>query len=102
MKSTAQRVAALRKRMEIAGKSEVRGMFAPTKAHPEIKRVIRSVIAGSELKMKCAGLLLEQKDGYPLIDMSPSQMTRDEQIAYLSLLSDQVTATIAQLEHDSQ
>ena len=81
--------------------TEVRGIFASPKLHAQIKRLAKSAThVCSESKSKCVGVLLEEPDGYPLIDMSASRMTRIERIAFLEHLAAHVTSAIAQLEHD--
>lgn len=102
-KTTAQRKADERNRRQDQGLQEVRGIWAPPKLHAQAKRLIKSATqACSGSASKCVGLLIEEPDGYPVIDMSASLMNADEKIAYLQLLAEHITASIAQLEHDSR
>lgn len=102
-KSPAERKAAERARRQEQGLQEVRGIWAHPKLHAQAKRLVKSAVqacAGTD--SKCVGLLIEEADGYPVIDLSPSLMNADEKIAYLESLASHITASIAQLEHDSR
>jgi hypothetical protein len=92
-----------RTRRREQGLQEIRGIWAPPKLHAQAKRLVKSAVqACAGARAKCVGILIEEADGYPVIDLSPSLMNADEKIAYLESLASHITASIAQLEHDSR
>jgi hypothetical protein len=101
VKPTTLRQRAYRERKAALKLAEVRGIFAPPTLHAQIKRLANGATqACSGSKSKCVGVLIAEPDGYPLIDLSASLMSRIERIAFLEHLAAHVTSSIAQLEHD--